>query len=276
MAFRRPRFDVLVTCLLCSGLISLAGCGGGGGKDPASNDQGQAIVQSDGGPFDVAVDTSTTPSHFQAVGLPGVSPGSAKSLAIIDTNTKKIVKTFVYDDLVPASDRYAIDATTGAVQRLGAGYVYMIQGGKVMQLDLSGATLGDPKQISSITNACYISGGGGWDLAADGKHQWLSILVPGAGSTCDKISSYQNYYVYSNMVATKAGVLRYGKYQPTGINIEAVLTDKQGLSQGLLVMDMGTRRLYVTSNDLQRELYNVKDNFLAPSEQMQILSPMPC
>lgn len=269
----RAPLSVFVAGLLGAGMVSLSGCGGGGGS---TTDTGNATVQSiDAGAFLVPVDSNTKASHFQAIDTTGNPSDADRQLSIIDTDTHQVVKTFVYQGWSTTGDRFAVGATSGTLAPLGAGYLYMIQNGKVMQLDLSGATLGEPKQISSITNACYISGGNRV-MAPDGKHAWLSVSVAGApGATCRAPSAPKDYYVSSDMAATDVGPVAYGKYVPNGIQVVAVLTDGQLLSHGVLVLDKGTRRLYVASNDLQHELYSVQDNIISATEYLYFVGLMP-
>jgi hypothetical protein len=273
MKLERKPWQAVVVSLLGASLVSMSGCGGGGG-DPAPAEKRGATESSADGP--TTVDANATASHFVAVEAPVVPPvvstssssvavaaavtTSLRNLLILDTTTGKVAKQYAVKSWAQA-DRFFLDAA-GEPHYQGTGHVYMIQNGKVMQLDLSSDTLGEPKQISSITNACWFGLANRVPpasyLALDGKHAWIPVLVADAGVSCDPApSSYKTYLVASDMAVTDVGPAEWGKFNSTGPTFLGSLTGTQQVAQGVMMYAPSTKRLSVYSNDLKDELYVV-------------------
>lgn len=274
MKLVRKPWQAVVVSLVGASLVTMSGCGGGGGS-PA--DASATVSSTDG---------STTASRFTAMEVPvlipavSTSPSSSsttasaaaapatttsKTLLIMDTTTGQVVRQYTVRDW-SIVDRFSLDAGTGEPHYKGAGHVYMIQDGKVMQLDLSGATLGEPKQISSIATACTFASGRHLSpyayLALDGQHAWLQVLTVGAGASCDPYpTNYKTYLVASDMPTTEVGPVQWGKFT-NGVTFVGTLTgSQQGAgAQGVMLYDRINMRLAVYSNDLKQEQYVVRQD----------------
>ncbi|TAK97710.1 MAG: hypothetical protein EPO09_03445 [Aquabacterium sp.] len=273
MKLVRKPWQAVVLSLVGASLVTLSGCGGGGGA-PADT---SATVSSTEG--------STTASRFTAMEVPmlmpavSTSPSSAstaaavatpttttgKTLLIMDTTTGQVVRQYSVSDW-SVVDRFSLDAGTGEPHHKGTGHVYMIQDGKVMQLDLSGATLGEPKQISSITTACTFSSGRHVSpyayLALDGQHVWLQVLTVGAGASCDSYTTnYKTYLVSSDMPTTEVGRVQWGKFTNGVTFVGTLAGSQQGAGvQGVMLYDRVNLRLAVYSADLKQEQYVVRQD----------------
>lgn len=233
--------------------LVLAACGGGGGGTPApvtagSPGQAPTVVQ---------------PSHF-AVTTDASSPPHT---LVIDTRSGQIVQDLATPYLNKVLDRYDTQSTASPSPSLGAGYLLYVQNGKVYQQDLSGDTLGTPQQISSIVNACRITGGT-YDLARDGKHAWLRVRLQDTTGACPTSSTGTVKFVSTNMPTTEVGPtadpITGG---PQGSTMVTILRNAQQQALGLLMRDNTTQDLAVYDNALKTVLYTVKSQAVSTSSK---------
>lgn len=261
----RSRYAMAVGTALVSCL--LAACGGGGGGEPDKAPQGALSTA-----FSSPVNTSSNVSHFSAVWRPQES-GSAASqsaLTIIDTDTQRVVRT--YDTYIwRASSRVQKSPGSPVYGSLGIGNVYMILNGQVLQLDLSGDTLGTARRISSITQACYL-GSSTFHVNKDGRHDWLRVITAGPSGDCSNRTDARAFLVASDMSETEVGP-EVGPH--SGMTVLSTLPDAQGDATGILVLDTTTGDLSVYATDMKSRRYSVADKVVTPSDSFDMIAAAP-
>ncbi len=231
----RGRLVSSLTLGLATALLSLAGCGGGSGGGSTSPSNAAAT-----GDFTVA-----ETRQGNALGA------SSRQVVVLDKLTHKVVKTFALDRdtnyayLVNARQQ-VVNANTGKI--LGDSQLFVIQGGKVMQLDLRGPTLGNAVQVSSLTNACFIDDKVQAELNLDGTQTWLLVATPGADGQCTTTVDNGYVLVLGGSSSTTAPI-------PAGANgleiIDSLDGSTPGVPTGILVFNRASATLAVYSTDLQ-------------------------
>lgn len=239
-------------------LTACGGGGGGGGNNEPAATPSTALSS--------PLNTSTSPSHFSAVWrIPGPGSATDSALTIIDTDTQRVVRT--YDtDMWRASHR--VRRLPGSRQQLslGAGNVYMVLNGQVLQLDLSGATLGQPKRISAITQACALTGPM-IGVSKDGRHDWLRVITAGPSGDCANRNETRAFLVASDMSESEVGPEMGG---PSGLALLSALPDAQGASTGLLALDAITGDLSVYSTDMKTRRYTVANKVVTNTDTLEL------
>lgn len=253
----RSRYAMAMGAAMISLVLTACGGGGGGGTDEPAATPSTALSS--------PLNTSTSPSHFGAVWrVPGPGAATESALTIIDTDTQRVVRT--YDTYMwRASIRVQRMPGSRQQRSLGAGNVYMILNGQVLQLDLSGATLGQPKRISSITQACALYGPM-LGVSKDGRHDWLRVLTAGPSGDCANRNETRAFLVASDMSETEIGPEMDG---PSGLIPVSALPDAQGASTGLLVLEGATGGMSVYTSDMKTRRYTVADKVVTNTATLE-------
>lgn len=266
----------VTSSLLCAGLSLLSACGGGGGDKPTDN-------TADITPKSVSASFATI--ETRQTDTSGV--GHAK-LNVVNIGTGTIVRSYslageLLSDEYPSPDwhataQYQIDADGLGVQEAGTSQLALIQNRKVMLLDLSGSTLGEPKQISSISDACALSREDVY-TTLDGKHVWLSVTTAGPDGDCRKRTDNLTVLISSDMTALDASV---ASGSLSGLAPITALHDTAAqLAKGILALrrdtSSGKAVLSVYDNTLKTKLYDVTipDHVPAPTEVVRKLVNSP-
>lgn len=258
----RSRYAMAMGTAFVSCVLTACGGGGSGG---GSNDQ-VAANATPSTAFSTPVNVSTTPSHFSAVWrIPGPGAPTDTALTIIDTDTQRVVRTY---DTYMWRTSIRVQHMPGSRQQisLGAGHVYMILNGQVLQLDLSGTSLGAARRISSITQACAL-GGPMISVDIDGRHDWLRVITAGPSGDCANRTDARSFLVASDMSETEVGPEVSSTSGPIMLS---ALPNAQGASTGLLVMEAATGGLAVYSIDMKTRRYTVADKLLAKGNTVEL------
>lgn len=255
----RSRYAMAMGAVFLSCVLTACGGGGGGNDQVAANATPSTA-------FSTPVNVSTTPSHFSAVWrIPGPGAPTDTALTIIDTDTQRVVRTY---DTYMWRTSIRMQHMPGSRQQvsLGAGHVYMILNGQVLQLDLSGTSLGTARRISSITQACAL-GGPMISVDIDGRHDWLRVITAGPSGDCANRTDARSFLVASDMSETEVGPEAGG---PSGLTLLSALPNAQGASTGLLVLEATTGGLSVYSTDMKTRRYTVADKLLANGDTVEL------
>lgn len=207
----------------------LTACGGGGSSDEEAAPAGEA------------------PSDYYLWNVASSNWGYWHWLAVVDParpGTPKHSILMTAADGSPAMPRSVggtrLDPVNQRITQLGTTRLFYLQQGRVHTLDLAIRHDAAPKQLSSITDGCWI-----WNtypLDAAGEDTWAVVETAGADGRCDDY--FDNTYagVRTTMnAATPAMAL------PGGLpHAMLVLPDEHGRALGLLVHTGNQLRLYDT------------------------------
>lgn len=244
----RPNNGLRVAGMALFSALTLAACGGGGG---GGNTDAQAKPQSVYGSY-TAIETRS---------LDGT--GNKTQLQIVDIRNGVVAQRYNLPPALSAGEyptsswatifQAVVDADGMGFQQGGASQVVFIQSGKLMLLDLAGGALGTAHQLTSIADACSVDRRMAY-LSADGRHAWLRVMTAGADHDCSQSTDNVISLVSTDMSTTDAPV---ASGLSSGLSIAAVLRDKAGQSQGLLVLDRDRHTLAVYADNLKTLRYDV-------------------
>jgi len=264
----RPNNGLRLAGMALFSALALTACGGGGG----------------GGNPDVQANPQSVYSAYTAIETRSLdATGSKTQLQVVDIRNGVIARRF---DLpaAPSTGEYpspswvtifqaSVDADGLGFQQAGTSQLALIQSGKLMLLDLNGTTLGTARQLSAVTDACGIDRRIAY-LSADGRHAWLRVVTAGADHDCNLSADNVMSLVSTDMTPTDAPV---ASGLSSGLSIVAVLRDKAGQSQNLLVLDRDRHALAIYSNDLKTLRHDVPltGQTLAGTEAVRVLADSP-
>lgn len=239
--------------------LTLQACGGGGGGDDHPTEQ-SALAQQE--------TLLTQQASRYTVGEARIYTSSGwandirSQLLVIDTRTKSIAYKVDIDQpnwgppdaltntwLTTTHDRPDADGLGGS--ELGVSQLLFIDGGKLMQIDLSGDSIGAPRQISAL-HVCGMN----WSalpLDEGGKNGWIDITASESGD-CSGGSP-----VSRRLVALAAAA---GDPERDANGIQAFVTETrnaEGKVTRILTLEttVGGSRLVVRSPDLATVLQTV-------------------
>jgi hypothetical protein len=249
MVHAHLRLKVLGQCLAIGSLMLLSACGGGGGG---------------GGSAPQATPQSTTGNRAAIESLDSPAGTVAHKVRVVDLDTGTLARSY---DIAGAAGypsaewltlyQYTVDADGLGYTQGNASQLAIVQSGKVKLLDLTAATLGSERQLSSTADACSIERQA-HPLDATGQHVWLRIVTQGPDHDCAASADNRAVLVSTDMGATDAAI-DSGTAAGTsgGKTVVAGLSDTTGVAQGVLVIDRTVTELAVYSNDLKTRRYAV-------------------
>lgn len=260
----RPNNGLRLAGITLFSALALTACGGGGG----------------GANPDVQANPQSVYSAYTAIETRSLdATGSKTQLQVVDLRNGVIARRYDLPAAVSPGEypspswvtifQANVDADGLGFQQTGASQLALVQSGKLMLLDLNGTTLGTARQLSAATDVCGVDRRIAY-LSADGRHAWLRIVTAGVDHDCSQSADNVMGLVSTDMTPSDAPV---ASGLSSGLSIAAVLRDKAGQSQNLLVLDRDRHALAVYSNDLKTLRHDVPLNGqpLAGTEAVRVL-----
>lgn len=210
------RWAVVAACL---SLLAACGGGGGGGKKPNPTPQAETPTET---PPEVVPQSAT----YAVVLSDAVDTPYGYQLDIVDPSTAQLLRSIRIDQYdawrTTLSRQQSSDGRSLTYQHEAA--LYYVYGQRVYAVDLTRGSSTQPRQMSSIADACRIL----WHVDSDlsGEHSWLAIVRAGNDADCATSSDDAFALIPSNLPATTAA-------DPVPFNVAQLVTVGRNAAGGL-------------------------------------------